>query len=201
MFRRSGHSYTHSASEFGADHVTIEGNTFVDGGEIADVWFYTFPFAVLSVVQNNTFSSITGKYGVRAYDTSTKRLSILDNTFDGPDSAIQLINTDGYVIDNNSITGVKDATKPGITIDGGHGDVTNNTLVDADGGLRIDSASSPPAPSTSLCTIGSNSYRTSSTCTFTVPTGATVYVDLESDSLHSDVSSTVTIGVSNFQSV
>jgi FlaG/FlaF family flagellin (archaellin) len=192
MFRRSGYSYTHSASEFGADNVTIEGNTFVDGGEIADVWFYTNSYADDAVVQNNTFSSITGKYGVRAYDTSTKRLSILDNTFDGPDSAIQLINTDGYVIDNNSITGVKDATKPGITIDGGHGDVTNNTLVDADGGLRIDSASSPPAPSTSLCTIGSNSYRTSSTCTFTVPTGATVYVDLESDSWGSEIGLEIT---------
>ena len=91
MFQRSGYSYTHSASEFGADNVTIEGNTFVDGGEIADVWFYTNSYADDAVVKNNTFSSTAGTYGVRAYDTSTKRLSILDNTFDGPESAIQLI--------------------------------------------------------------------------------------------------------------
>ena len=192
FFQRSGYSYTHSASEFGADNATIEGNTFVDGGEIADVWFYSNSYADDAMVKDNTFSSSTGKYGVRAYDQSTKRLTIVDNTFDGPETAVQLINTNGYLVDNNDITGVQDATKPGITVNGGYGDVSNNTLLDADGGIRIDSAEAPPAPSTSLCTIASNAYRSTASCTFTVPTGATAYVDLDSDSWGGEIGLEIT---------
>jgi parallel beta-helix repeat protein len=87
-FQRSGYSYGHSANEFGADNTTIEGNTFLDGGEIADVWFYTNSYADDAVVKDNSFSSTTGKYGVRAYDTSTKRLTVFNNIFDGPETAI-----------------------------------------------------------------------------------------------------------------
>ena len=192
FFQRSGYSYTHSANQFGADNATIEGNTFVDGGEIADIWFYRSSYADDALVKDNTFSSSTGKYGVRAFDQSTKRLTIVDNTFDGPETAVQLINTNGYLVDNNDITGVQDATKPGITVNGGYGDVSNNTLLDADGGIRIDSAEAPPAPSTSLCTIASNAYRSTASCTFTVPTGATAYVDLDSDSWGGEIGLEIT---------
>ena len=192
FFQRSGYSYGHNANEFGADNTTIEGNTFLNGGEIADVWFYTNSYADDTVVKDNTFSSSTAKYGVRAYDQTTKRLTVTDNTFDGPETAVQLINTNGYLLDGNSITGVSDASKPGITINGGYGDVSNNTLLDADGGIRIDSAEAPPAPSTSLCTIAGNSYRTTSTCTFTIPSGATAYVDLETDSWGGEVGLEIT---------
>ena len=38
----------------------------------------------------------------------------------------------------------------GIDINGGYGDVTGNTLIDADGGIVLDSMTNPPAPTTFL---------------------------------------------------
>ena len=56
----------------------------------------------------------------------------------------------------------------------------------------MEDATSPPAPTTSLCTIASNAYRTSSTCTFTIPSGVTAYVDLESDNWGGEIGLEIT---------
>ena len=190
--RRSPYAYSHSASEFGADNLTIEGNEFNDGGEIADVWVYSNAYADDLIVTGNWFNSTSAEQGFAAYTGNNKRISVTDNYFNGPQTAIQMYGILDYTIDNNEIIGTGEAGEAGIETDAGYGVISNNTLLDADGGIYMEDATSPPAPTTSLCTIASNAYRSSSTCTFTVPSGVTAYVDLESDNWGGEIGLEIT---------
>ncbi|MBT5255440.1 MAG: hypothetical protein HOL72_06725, partial [Euryarchaeota archaeon] len=69
----------------------------------------------------------------------------------------------------------------------------NNTLIDSDGGIVLDSMSQPPAPSSSLCTIRSYDYSYSKTCTFTLGSGKTLSVDLETDSWGGEIGIEITL--------
>jgi len=189
---RSPYAYTHSASEFGADNLTIEGNEFLDGGEIGDVWVGSNAYVDDLVVTGNWFNSTSSEEGVQAYSGNNKRIDVSDNYFNGPQTAIQMYGIQAYDIDNNEIIGTAEAGEAGIEVDGGYGVVSNNSLLDADGGIYMEDATSPPAPSTSLCTIASNSYRSTTSCTFTVPSGVTAYVDLESDSWGGEIGLEIT---------
>jgi FlaG/FlaF family flagellin (archaellin) len=189
---RSPYAYTHSNSEFGADNLTIEGNEFLDGGEIGDVWVGSNAYVDDLVVTGNWFNSTSSEEGVQAYSGNNKRIDVTDNYFNGPQTAIQMLGIQDYTLDNNDITGTAEAGEAGIEVDGGYGVVSNNSLLDADGGIYMEDATSPPAPSTSLCTIASNSYSSTTSCTFTVPSGATAYVDLESDSWGGEIGLEIT---------
>ena len=178
---RSPYAYGHSANEYGADNLTIQGNEFVDGGEIGDVWVGSNAYVDDLTVTGNWFNSTSAEEGFQAYAGNNKRFTVTDNYFNGPQTAIQMIGINDYTIDNNEIIGTAESGESGIETDGGYGVISNNSLLDADGGIRMDDATSPPAPSTSLCAIASNAYRYSTSCTFTVPSGVTAYFDLETD--------------------
>ena len=178
---RSPYAYGHSASEFGADNLTIEGNEFLDGGEIGDIWVGSNAYVDDLTVTGNWFNSTSAEEGFQAYAGNNQRFTVTDNYFNGPQTAIQMFGIDDYTIDNNEIIGTAESGESGIEVDAGYGVISNNSLLDADGGIRMDDATSPPAPSTSLCTIASNSYRTATSCTFTIPSGVTAYFDLETD--------------------
>ena len=178
---RSPYAYGHNTNEYGADNLTIQGNEFLDGGEIGDVWVGSNAYADDLTVTGNWFNSTSSEEGFQAYAGNNKRFTVTDNYFNGPQTAIQMIGINDYTIDNNEIIGTAESGESGIETDGGYGVISNNSLLDADGGIRMDDATSPPAPSTSLCAIASNAYRTSTSCTFTVPSGVTAYFDLETD--------------------
>ena len=178
---RSPYAYGHNANEYGADNLTIQGNEFVDGGEIGDVWVGSNAYVDDLTVTGNWFNSTSSEEGFQAYAGNNKRFTVTDNYFNGPQTAIQMIGINDYTIDNNEIIGTAESGESGIETDGGYGVISNNSLLDADGGIRMDDATSPPAPSTSLCAIASNAYRYSTSCTFTVPSGVTAYFDLETD--------------------
>ena len=193
MTQRSPYAYTHNTNEFGADNLTIEGNEFNDGGEIADVWVYGNAYTDDMVVTGNWFNSSSSEEGVQMYAGNNKRMTVEDNYFNGPQTAIQMRGILDYTIDNNEIIGTSESGEAGIEVNGGFGVISNNSLLDADGGIYMEEAAGPPAPTTSLCTIASTSYRTTSTCTFTVPTGGVkVYVDLESDSWGGEIGLEIT---------
>ena len=189
---RSPYAYTHNANEFGADNLTIEGNEFNDGGEIGDVWVGSNAYADDLVVTGNWFNSTSSEEGFQAYSGNNKRITVTDNHFDGPQTAIQMLGIEDYTIDNNEIIGTAEDGEDGIETSAGYGVISNNSLLDADGGIYMEDAASPPAPTTSLCTIASNSYRSQSSCTFTVPSGVTVYVDLESDNWGGEIGLEIT---------
>ena len=149
-------AYGHQASEFGADNLTIEGNEFNDGGEIGDIWVGSNAYVDDLVVTGNWFNSSSSEEGFQAYSGNNKRFTVSDNYFDGPQTAIQMYGIQDYTIDNNEIIGTAEAGEAGIETDAGYGVISNNSLLDADGGIYMEDATSPPAPSTSLCTIASN---------------------------------------------
>ncbi|MEC7262064.1 MAG: hypothetical protein VXV71_06505, partial [Candidatus Thermoplasmatota archaeon] len=190
--QRSPYSYTHNANEYGADNLTIEGNEFNDGGEIGDIWVGSNAYVDDLVVTGNWFNSTTAEEGFQAYSGNNKRFTVTNNYFDGPQTAIQMLGIDDYTIDNNEIIGTAEDGEAGIETSAGYGIISNNSLLDADGGIYMEDATSPPAPSTSLCAIASNSYRTQSTCTFTIPSGVTAYVDLDSDNWGGEIGLEIT---------
>lgn len=182
MLTRSPYYNYHAADEQGADNVTISGNTFNNGGEVADVWIYTNAHADDTVVSGNTMNSDAGGSGVAQYSGKNLRTEISGNTINGADRGIYVRDGAGFLVDNNQITGVGDSAFTGIYIRGGQGDITDNTLIDADGGIVLSEMTQPPQPGSGLCTINSNDYRYSDSCSFTVASGKTLAINLETDS-------------------
>ena len=184
MLQRSAYYNYHTADEWGADNATISNNVFNDGGEIADIWLYSNGHSDDAVITGNTINS--GSAAVAAigvYDGKHTRMTISDNTINAGTDGIYVSNGVDYHITGNTINGAGDAAYAGMSLVGGYGDVDNNTLVDADGGLILDSASAPPAPTTSLCSIGRYSYSYGpATCNVNLAAGKTMTVNIETDS-------------------
>ena len=194
MTQRSPYYSYHTVDYIGADNLTISGNTFNDGGEIADVWIYRNAHSDDTVISGNTFNSNGGSgTAIAQYAGKNLRTEISGNTINGAQEGITVTSGVEFVIDNNTINGVGESAHAGIVIDGGQGDVTNNTLIDSDGGIVLDSMSQPPAPSSSLCTIRSYDYSYSKTCTFTLGSGKTLSVDLETDSWGGEIGIEITL--------
>jgi FlaG/FlaF family flagellin (archaellin) len=180
IIERSPYYYSHSSSEIGADNITISDNTFTDGGELADIWFYFSNEAQGVEITGNDIS--TSGHAIEFFSGKNKDVLIEDNTITGGDDAIHLVNVDNFVINNNDVGGISDASSTGIWIDGGNGNITDNTLTDADGGLYLDSMDAPPSPTSSLCAIGSSDYRRTTSCTWTLASGKSADVNLDTDS-------------------
>ena len=194
MTQRSPYYSYHTADYYGADNLTVSGNTFNEGGEIADVWIYRNAHSDDTVISGNTFNSDGGSgTAIAQYNGKNLRTEISGNTINGAQEGITVTSGVDFVIDNNTIYGVGESAHAGIVIDGGQGDVTNNTLIDSDGGIVLDSMSQPPAPSSSLCTIRSYDYSYSKTCTFTLASGKTLSVDLETDSWGGEIGIEITL--------
>jgi hypothetical protein len=187
QLERSPYYYTHNPSDIGADNATIDSNKFYDGGEIADVWIYGNNEAQGTVITNNLFNP-SGGHAIASYAGKTADLLIQDNTIVGGDDAIYLNDVNGFVIESNTIGGISDASSTGINIFRGTGDVTNNTLVDADGGIYLNEMESPPAPTSSLCSISSNSYRSSTSCSWNLAAGKSADVNFGTDSWGYEIS-------------
>ena len=184
MLQRSPYYNYHPASSFGADNATVSNNVFNDGGEIADIWVYTNGYSDDALISDNTINNgYAAAAAIAVYSGKHTRTTISGNTINTVTDGIYVSNALDYHLTGNTINGAGDSSYAGISIVGGYGDVDNNTLVDTDGGLIVDSASSPPAPSTSLCSIASNSYRRGPvTCSAVLVTGKSMAVNIETDS-------------------
>ena len=191
QLERSPYYYSHQQSQFGADNVTIDSNKFYDGGEIADVWLYTSNEAQGTVITNNEFNPSGGR-AVSVYSGKTADLLIQDNTIVGGKNAISVNSASNFTIHNNTIGGISDPASTGIQVFKGTGDVTNNTLVDADGGIYLSEMKAPPAPTSSLCSISSSSYRTSTTCSWNLGAGKSADFNLGTDSWGYEISIEIT---------
>ena len=162
IMERSPYYYSHQSSEIGADNITITDNVFEDGGEIADIWFYFNNEAQGVEISGNEFS--TNRHAIDIEDGKTRNVLIQDNTITGGDDAIILNDVDDFTVDDNDISGIQDATSTGLFVSGGYGNITDNTLTDADGGMYLEDMEAPPAPANTLCSIGSSDYRRSTSC-------------------------------------
>ena len=190
MSERSPYYYSHNSDEIGTDNLTISGNQFNDGGEITDVWFYGSNEAQVVDITSNSFNP-SGGHAIAMYSGNSADVTISDNTVVGGDDAIYLINVDNFTVDSNNIGGIADSSSTGIYIQRGSGDVTDNVLTDADGGIYLDRMEAPPSPTSSLCAIASNDYRTSTSCTWTLASGKAADFNLGTDSWGYEISITV----------
>ena len=167
----------------GADNATISNNVFNDGGEIADIWLYRDGSSDNALISGNVMNN--GGAAVAAigvYDGGHTGTMITGNTINSVTDGIYIDNAMDYRITGNTINGAGDSAYTAISSVEGYGDIDNNTIVDADGGIVVDSTTSPPAPTTSLCTISSSSYRYSATCTATLGVGKSLDINIGTDS-------------------
>jgi FlaG/FlaF family flagellin (archaellin) len=188
---RSPYYWSHKSSEVGVDNLTVSNNVFNDGGEIADVWLYTSNEAQVVDILDNEMNPSNG-HAIAVYPGNTEDLVIEGNTIVGGDDAIYVNRVDNFEIDNNDIGGISDETSTGIYVFRGSGNITDNTLTDADGGMYLDSLEAPPQPTTSLCSIRSNDYRRSTSCSWTLASGKAADVNLGTDSWGYEISIEIT---------
>ena len=182
MLQRSPYYNYHTAADYGADNATISNNVFNDGGEIADIWLYSNGYSDDAVISGNTINNgDAAAAAIAVYNGKHTRMTISDNTINTVTDGIYVSNALDFHITGNTINGAGDAAYAGMSIDGGYGDIDNNSLIDTDGGLIVDSASSPPAPSTSLCSIASSSYWSITTCSAVLVAGKSMAVSIETD--------------------
>ena len=191
LYRANYYSYHNGV--IGSDNVTISDNTFNDGGEIADIWFYTSGDADGAIVSGNTFNTgDTSNGAIAFYPGGHEGAVISDNTINTLANGIYMSQAQDFTITGNTIYGAGDASHAGIDVSGGYGDIDNNTLIDADGGIVLDSMTNPPAPSSSLCTIRSYSYNYGpATCTVSLAAGKTMAVNIQTDSWGYEASITI----------
>ncbi|MGB2493452.1 MAG: type IV pilin [Poseidonia sp.] len=191
MLERSPYYYSHNTNEVGADNMTIADNTFTKGGEIADVWLYSSNEAQGVEITGNDMSPSNG-HAIAVYSGATADLLIQNNDITGGDDAIYLVRVNNFTVDSNDIGGIADPTSTGISISEGSGDITDNTLTDADGGIYLDGMEAPPSPTSSLCSIGRSDYRSSDTCSWTLAAGKSAELNLGTDSWGYEISLEVT---------
>ena len=136
FFRTSYYSWS-LPSYNGADGSIVENNEFIDS-EYLDVWLY-FASADDVEVRNNTFTgtSMPG-YNVYIQDSSSTGLIVDSNSFSNGEYPIYMRYGLDWTITNNVINGNGDASFPGIGALFGYGEISGNTLTDADGGILID---------------------------------------------------------------
>jgi hypothetical protein len=188
---RSPYYYSHQISEYGTDNLTVTNNVFNAGGEIADVWLYSLNEAQGVTITDNEFNPSNG-HAVAIYAGNTENVLIQDNTIVGGDDAIYLNRVANFEIDSNTIGGIRDSSSTGIYVYRGSGNVTDNTVTDADGGIFLDSMEAPPAPSSSLCSIASNAYGLGPySCTWNLGSGKRAEVNLGTDSWGYEISITI----------
>ena len=136
--RRTGFSYAHAQSYWGADDAIIHNNTFKDTSHI-DIWFHLSSYTDGVEITDNTMTGTTiPSYGVYAQDRTATDILIEGNTITNSAEPIYLRGALDWNILDNTITGQGDASYAGIYVKDGYGVIDGNVLVDTDGGILID---------------------------------------------------------------
>ena len=134
--RSSNNQNNHPQSQWGADGMVILNNTIIDAASHG-IWIGQNAHNDRAHIEGNT---ITGSqqpiYGIHVEDSTSSGTVIINNT----DTVSQIpirVNGADFWIEGNDITGLSDATYPGISTSNAGGTITGNTLSNADGGIHI----------------------------------------------------------------
>ena len=149
----------------GTDGARWSNNTLYDSTYLP-FWIYLQSDADDLLVDNNT---VTGskrvQYGVYAQDNRLNSVEIRSNTLITTDEPIYLRNAKQWDINNNTIFGDANSAHSGIYVRNGHGSITDNTLIDSDGGINVYGVRSGYDVDISGNTIGASGGRVSPTAT------------------------------------
>ena len=136
--RRTGFTYYHAQSFWGADDAIIEDNEFVDVGHVS-IWFTLNSYTEGAEIRNNKFTgSSLPTYGVYAQDRTATDMLVESNTIENAQRPVYLRGALDWDISDNTILGDGDSSNAGIYVLNGYGEIDGNTLVDADGGVLVD---------------------------------------------------------------
>ena len=190
---RSPYYWSHSSYEIGADNITIQYNTFEDGGETSDIRFYPSANVEGAMVVGNTINNtLGGNSAISAWDSTIEDLTIKDNTIRGfTEDGIYLNDIKGFEVSGNEMYGPGEDSAA-IYANGGYGDIMDNVIVDSDIGILMSEASQPVGTTTNLCQIDGN-YGYGDSCTFNFAgNGTTLVIDIETDSWGYEISLEIT---------
>ena len=154
-------AYTWSTSSYGNDDFRIEGNT------INDAWYYAIwsesDYSDGGIVKDNMIDGC-GNGGYYNQFRTLGEITIHNNTITNCDRPIFMRGGDNFHITDNTITGTQNPAFAGISALNGGGDITGNTVTDADGGIAISGIGAGRTLTIEDNTIGFSSDR--------FPTGA-----------------------------
>jgi parallel beta-helix repeat protein len=138
FLQRTPYYYYHNSTYWGADDAVIKDNDFVDTVGLG-VWFYLNAQNEGTVISGNTFTgSSSPAYGIYTQDGTTTDLTITGNTISNAENSIYMRGATDWKITDNTINGLGEAAYAGIYVMNGYGEISGNTLTDADGGILID---------------------------------------------------------------
>ena len=130
------YAYSTYYSGTGTDDMIVEGNTFVDTTSLG-FWAYLNTKADDILIKDNTYTGSTiPTYGVYIQDATTNSIDIVDNDILA-ENPIYSRSGKQWDIDGNTIRGISSASNAGIYVQSGHGTITDNNLIDADGGIAV----------------------------------------------------------------
>ena len=130
------YAYSTYYSGQGTDDMVIRNNVFTDTGSIG-LWMYLNTKADDIVFEGNEMSGSTlPNYGVYIQDQTTNSIDVLDNDIKA-EIGFYSRNGKQWDVQGNTFRGIGDASYPGVYAQSGWGTVSDNTLIDADGGISI----------------------------------------------------------------
>ena len=120
----------------GTDDMVVKDNVFTDTGSIG-FWFYLNTLADDVLIEGNTITGSTSpSYGVYIQDATTNSVDVVGNDIKA-DVGFYSRNGKQWDVDGNTFRGIGDDAFPGVYVQSGWGTITDNTLIDADGGISV----------------------------------------------------------------
>jgi len=130
------YAYSTYYSGTGTDDLIIRDNVFTDTGSIG-LWMYLNTKSDDILFEGNTMTGSTSpSYGVYIQDQTTNSIDVVDNDIKA-DVGFYSRNGKQWDVDGNTFRGIGDASYPGVYTQSGWGTITDNTLIDADGGISV----------------------------------------------------------------
>ena len=170
---------TYYGAAKGTDFLTVKDNTIIDAMNLG-IWFYLNTRADEANVEGNTITGGTiPTYGVYTQDATTYGLNITGNSIHA-ENPIYMRGAVEWNITDNTIIGIQSAARAGIYTRLGHGLISGNDLIDADGGINVYGVYSVrpttanPYPTRYSTDINDNTIRFSAGRTPTSAAGITV---------------------------
>ena len=125
--------------ENGSKQFTIDGNTFT-GATGFNVWVYNDANADQLTISNNDMNCNACEAHIAFYDETSVAPIITGNTMRNGDYGVTTKDTQLVNINSNVISNIEVAA---VYVDGGDADVTDNTITDSMGGIRVEGLTKP----------------------------------------------------------
>ena len=134
---RASNYYYQQPADYGPDGVVVDGNVLIDSEEYG-IYFEGYSYMDGGTVSNNVMRGSTSpNYGLYINDGYSNNLVVDGNEFNHGEQPIYVNRVTDVTINGNTIFGDSNTNHYGIYMGLSNGNVTGNTLTDADGGIYV----------------------------------------------------------------